>query len=153
MPENPQTPIIMVGPGTGVAPFRAFLQERGVTGRAGPAWLFFGEQHASTDFLYAGELEAALQSGNLTKLSTAFSRDQPDKIYVQHRMLEAGAELFDWLGRGAYFYVCGDAAHMAKDVDAAMHKIVEQHGRLSPDAAKNYVDEMKKEKRYRKDVY
>ena len=153
MPEDPEAPIIMVGPGTGVAPFRAFLQDRKATGAGGPAWLFFGEQHAKTDFLYDWEWNAALQAGGLTKLTTAFSRDQAEKIYVQHRMIEHGAELFDWLQRGAYFYVCGDAARMAKDVDAALHRIVEQHGGKSAEQAKEYVDSMKNMKRYRKDVY
>ena len=153
MPENPEAPVIMVGPGTGVAPFRAFVQERQAAGAGGPAWLFFGEQHAATEFLYGEEWDAALRAGNLTKLTTAFSRDQAQKIYVQHRMLEAGAELFDWLERGAYFYVCGDAANMAKDVDAALHRIVEQHGGRSAEQAKDYVDLMKTGKRYRKDVY
>lgn len=153
VPENPETPIIMVGPGTGIAPFRAFLQERKATGAGGPAWLFFGEQHASTDFLYAEEWDDALKAGHLTKLSTAFSRDQAEKIYVQHRMLEQGAELFKWIERGAHFYVCGDAARMAKDVDAALHRIVEEHAGFSVDRARQYVDSMKAEKRYRKDVY
>lgn len=153
MPENPETPLIMVGPGTGVAPFRAFLQERQASGSCGPAWLFFGEQHAATDFLYAEEWAAAIEAGHLTRLTTAFSRDQAEKIYVQHRMLEAGAELFDWLQRGAYFYVCGDAARMAKDVEAALHRIVADHGRMSDEQAKDYVDSMKTQKRYRKDIY
>ena len=153
LPEDPSAPVIMVGPGTGVAPFRAFVQERQATGAVGPMWLFFGEQHAATDFLYGEEWTAALGAGHLTKLATAFSRDQADKIYVQHRMLEEGAELFDWLQRGAYFYVCGDAARMAKDVDAALHRIVEQNGRMSAEQAKDYVDAMKAGKRYRKDVY
>lgn len=153
MPEDPETPIIMVGPGTGVAPFRAFIQDRQATGAGGPAWLFFGEQHAKTDFLYEWEWNAAIQAGSLTKLTAAFSRDQAEKVYVQHRMLEHGAELFDWLQRGAYFYVCGDAARMAKDVDAALHRIVEQHGGKSAEQAKDYVDSMKNMKRYRKDVY
>ncbi|MFZ4773769.1 MAG: sulfite reductase subunit alpha [Terrimicrobiaceae bacterium] len=153
MPESPETPLIMVGPGTGVAPFRAFIQERRAIEAGGAAWLIFGEQHADTDFLYADEMRNALKDGVLTKLSTAFSRDQAEKIYVQHRMLEAGSEMFDWLERGAYFYVCGDAERMAKDVDAALHKIVEQHGGMSAEKAKEYVDSMKKEKRYRKDVY
>jgi sulfite reductase (NADPH) flavoprotein alpha-component len=153
LPEDPQAPVIMVGPGTGVAPFRAFVRDRQATGACGPMWLFFGEQHAATDFLYGAEWTAALGSGHLTKLATAFSRDQAEKIYVQHRMLEHGAELFDWLQRGAYFYVCGDAARMAKDVDAALHRIVEQHGSMPAEQAKEYVDSMKNVKRYRKDVY
>ncbi len=153
MPDDPAAPVIMVGPGTGVAPFRAFLQERRASGHTGPAWLIFGEQHAATDFLYRDELEAALCDGTLTRLTTAFSRDQPHKIYVQHRMLEEGAELFAWLQQGAYFYVCGDAARMARDVDAALRALVGTHGGLAPDRAGEYVEAMKKSKRYRKDVY
>jgi sulfite reductase (NADPH) flavoprotein alpha-component len=153
VPENPDAPVIMVGPGTGIAPFRAFLQERQATGAKGPNWVFFGEQKSSTDYLYQDEFEAAVSSGILTKFTTAFSRDQAEKIYVQHRMLEHGAELFDWLQKGGYFYVCGDAKNMAKDVDAALHTIAEQHGNMTPELAKEYVDGLKKEKRYRKDVY
>ena len=153
VPENPDAPVIMVGPGTGIAPFRAFLQERKATGAKGPNWVFFGEQKSSTDYLYEDEFEAAQASGVLTKLTTAFSRDQPEKIYVQHRMLEHGAELYDWLQKGGYFYVCGDAKNMAKDVDAALHTVAERHGGMTPDQAKEYVDALKKEKRYRKDVY
>jgi len=153
MPENPETPLIMVGPGTGIAPFRAFLQERQATGAAGFSWLIFGEQHAATDFLYRDELEAARAGGSLTKLTTAFSRDQDHKIYVQHRMEEEGAELFAQLERGACFYVCGDAARMARDVDAALHRVIEVHGGRTPDQANDYVDALKKDKRYRKDVY
>lgn len=153
MPEDPHAPIIMVGPGTGIAPFRAFLQERMAIGAKGPSWLFFGEQHVATDFLYREELEKAVAVGNLTRLTTAFSRDQENKIYVQHRMMEHGAELYSWLEKGAYFYVCGDAKNMAKDVDAALHEVVEKFGGKSPDQSKEYVDVMKKEKRYRKDVY
>ena len=145
--------MIMVGPGTGVAPFRAFLQERKATGATGRNWLFFGDQRAATDFLYREELEAALADGSLHRLDTAFSRDQEHKIYVQHRMHEKGAELFDWLENGAYFYVCGDAKRMAKDVDAALHEIIEKHGGKSAEQAKEYVEALKKEKRYRKDVY
>lgn len=153
LPEDPALPIIMVGPGTGIAPFRAFLQERAAVGTSGPAWLIFGEQHAATDFLYREELEAALAGGTLTKLTTAFSRDQDRKIYVQHRMEEEGAEIYAWLEKGAFFYVCGDAAHMARDVDTALHRLVETHGGKSAEEARTYIDEMKKSKRYRKDVY
>jgi sulfite reductase (NADPH) flavoprotein alpha-component len=153
MPEDPAAPVIMVGPGTGVAPFRAFLQERRAAGHTGPAWLIFGEQHAATDFLYRDEIEAALAEGVLTRLTTAFSRDQPHKIYVQHRMREEGADLFGWLEKGAYFYVCGDAARMARDVDAALRELVATHGGLAPERAEEYVEAMKKSKRYRKDVY
>jgi len=153
MPENPDTAMIMVGPGTGIAPFRAFLQERHATGAKGHNWVFFGDQQAATDFLYRDEFESAQASGLLHKFHTAFSRDQAHKIYVQHRMLENGRELFDWLENGAYFYVCGDAKRMAKDVDSALHTIVETHGGKSPEAAREYIDALKKEKRYRKDVY
>lgn len=153
MPENPETPVIMVGPGTGIAPFRAFLQERKATGADGFSWLFFGEQHAATDFLYHDEFEAALADGSLTRLTTAFSRDQGHKIYVQHRIEESGAELFSWLQKGACFYVCGDAKNMARDVDTALHRVIEIHGGMSEEHAKEYVDAMKREKRYRKDVY
>lgn len=143
----------MVGPGTGIAPFRAFLQDRTASGATGANWLFFGDRHASTDFLYRDEFETALAEGRLARLTTAFSRDQDRKIYVQHRMEEHGAELFQWLEDGAYFYVCGDAKNMAKDVDAALHSLVEVHGKLSTEEAKEYVDALKKAKRYRKDVY
>jgi sulfite reductase (NADPH) flavoprotein alpha-component len=153
VPEDGNAPVIMVGPGTGIAPFRAFLQERAATGATGQNWLFFGDQKASTDFLYEAEFEAAQKSGILHRFSTAFSRDQAQKIYVQHRMLENGKELFEWLEKGAYFYVCGDAKNMAKDVDAALHTVVEQHGGKTAEQAKEYVDALKKDKRYRKDVY
>ncbi len=153
VPENPDAKVIMVGPGTGIAPFRAFLQERQATGAKGENWLFFGDQREATDFLYRDELESAAGAGILHKLTTAFSRDQAEKIYVQHRMIEHGAELFQWLESGAYFYVCGDAKNMAKDVDAALHRIVENHGGLTAEQAKDYIDALKKEKRYRKDVY
>ncbi len=153
VPEDLNTPVIMVGPGTGIAPFMAFLQERKVSGATGKNWLFFGDQKSETDFLYREELEAWQQEGVLHKLSTAFSRDQAEKIYVQHRMLEAAEELFGWLEQGAFFYICGDASRMAKDVDAALHKLVETAGGKSPEEAAAYVEELKKSKRYRKDVY
>ena len=153
IPENPDTPTIMVGPGTGIAPFRAFLQERKALGAKGKNWLFFGEQQAASDYFYREEFEGWQSEGVLTKFVTAFSRDQAHKIYVQHRMLESAAELFDWLENGAIFYVCGDAARMAKDVDTALHQIVEQVGSKSTEQAKEYVDALKKQKRYRKDVY
>ena len=153
LPENPDVPVIMVGPGTGIAPFRAFLQERRAVGAKGANWLFFGDQKAATDFLYRDEFESAVQEGLLTRFSTAFSRDQEHKIYVQHRMLEHGAELYEWLQKGAFFYVCGDAKRMAKDVDEALHAIIEKHGGKSAEQAKDYMDALKKEKRYRKDIY
>jgi sulfite reductase (NADPH) flavoprotein alpha-component len=153
LPENPDTATIMVGPGTGIAPFRAFLQERQVIGAKGKNWLFFGEQKAASDFLYKDDFESWQAEGLLTKFMTAFSRDQAHKIYVQHRMLENAAELFDWLENGAIFYVCGDASRMAKDVDTALHEIVQKAGCKTAEQAKEYVDVLKKEKRYRKDVY
>ena len=153
VPEDPATHVIMVGPGTGIAPFMAFLQERKATAATGKNWLFFGDQKAATDFLYREELEAWQKQGVLHKLSTAFSRDQAEKIYVQHRMLEAAEELYAWLEQGAYFYICGDASRMAKDVDTALHKVVETAGGKSPEEAAAYVEELKKSKRYRKDVY
>ena len=152
-PKDPNTPMIMVGPGTGVAPFRAFLQEREMTGASGRNWLFFGEQKAATDFYYRDELEHWQKSGILTRLDTAFSRDQADKIYVQNRMLKQGAELWRWLQDGAYFYICGDGERMAKDVDAALKRLVADHGGMTADQASSYVAAMSADKRYRKDVY
>ena len=147
--------MIMVGPGTGVAPFRAFLQHRAIHGHTGRNWLLFGDQHEKTDFLYGEEFLAAQQSRILHKLSTAFSRDQADKIYVQHRMEEEGAELWRWLDEGAFFYVCGDAKRMAKDVHASLVTIVAKHGGKTLDQADEWVSEtlMKNENRYRKDIY
>jgi sulfite reductase (NADPH) flavoprotein alpha-component len=153
LPANGDTPVIMIGPGTGVAPFRAFLHERRVVAAKGRNWLFFGEQRAANDFYYRDELEKMFTDGHLTKLSTAFSRDQAEKIYVQNRMLENAAEIWSWLEAGAHLYVCGDASRMAKDVDATLHKIVETAGGRSADDAKNYVARLKTEKRYQRDVY
>ena len=151
-PEE-DTPVIFCGPGTGIAPFRAFLQERRVTGARGKAWLFFGEISARTDYFYADEWQAHLADGSLTKLTTAFSRDQERKIYVQHRMEEEAAELWAWLEAGAIFYVCGDAARMANDVDRALHRVAETAGGLSPEAAAAWVAALREQKRYRRDVY
>jgi sulfite reductase (NADPH) flavoprotein alpha-component len=153
LPASGDTPIIMVGPGTGIAPFRAFLHDRKAKGAKGRNWLFFGDQKASTDFLYREELDVMLAEGHLTRLSTAFSRDQTEKIYVQHRMLEAAGELWAWLEDGAHFYVCGDASRMAKDVDAALHKVIETAGGRSADEAAEYVSQLKSAKRYQRDVY
>ncbi|HRJ70810.1 MAG TPA: sulfite reductase subunit alpha [Terrimicrobiaceae bacterium] len=153
VPEDPSTAMIMVGPGTGIAPFRAMLQERAATGASGKNWLFFGEQQAKSDFFYKDEFEGYQTQGVLSKFTTAFSRDQAEKIYVQHRMLEHAKEFYDYLESGAIFYVCGDASRMAKDVDTAMHQIVEQVGGKTADQAKEYIDALKKDKRYRKDVY
>ena len=153
VPPSGETPMIMVGPGTGVAPFRAFLHERRATGAKGRNWLFFGDQRAATDFYYREELKPMLAEGHLTKLSTAFSRDQAEKIYVQNRMLEHSADLWRWLEDGAHFYVCGDASRMAKDVDAALHRVIETAGGLSKEAAEAYVQKLKTDKRYQRDVY
>jgi len=154
LPEDANTPIIMVGPGTGVAPFRAYLQHRKATGAGGKNWLFFGEQRRGSDFLYEEEFTAFQAAGLLTRFDTAFSRDQAHKVYVQNRMLENAAELWKWIDAdGAHFYVCGDAARMAKDVDAALLKIVETEGGKTPDEAAAYVEELKKVKRYKRDVY
>ena len=152
LPEDDGMPVIMVGPGTGVAPFRAFLEEREARGACGRNWLFFGEQREECDFYYREQLQAWQASGHL-RLDTAFSRDQAQKIYVQQRMLEQGAQLWQWLEEGAYFYVCGDAERMAKDVDAALRQVVAEHGGMSTEAAAAYVAELGKAKRYRRDVY
>jgi len=153
VPEDNNRPMIMVGPGTGIAPFRAFLQERQHRNAAGKNWLFFGDRNAATDFIYREELESFQQSGLLTRLDVAFSRDQDAKIYVQDRMLEQGAELFSWLDQGGYFFVCGDAYRMAKDVDQALHDVIAKHGKFSEQQAIDYVNQLKKEKRYVRDVY
>jgi sulfite reductase (NADPH) flavoprotein alpha-component len=152
-PHSAGTPMIMVGPGTGIAPFRGFLHERRARGDKGRNWLFFGEQHAATDFYYRDELEAMRDSGVLTRLDLAFSRDQADKIYVQDRMREQGAQLWAWLEDGAHFYVCGDANRMARDVDAALKEVVATHGGMSDEKAAEYVSRLAREKRYARDVY
>ncbi|MFY1030149.1 molybdopterin-dependent oxidoreductase [Pseudomonas asiatica] len=152
LPEDDSVPVIMVGPGTGIAPFRAFLEEREARGAKGANWLFFGEQYAATDFYYQEQLQAWQAAGHL-RLDTAFSRDQAEKVYVQQRMLEHGAQLWQWLEAGAYFYVCGDAQRMAKDVDAALRVIVAEHGGMDAAAAAAYVEDLSKAKRYRRDVY
>jgi len=154
LPENPDTPIIMVGPGTGVAPFRAYLQERKAIGAKGKNWLFFGSQHEKCDFAYREEFEAFKKEGILTRLDCAWSRDQPEKVYVQHRLLKNAAEIWKWLdAEGAHFFVCGDARRMAKDVDAALRKIVQEQGGKGNDQANEYVEKLKSEKRYKRDVY
>ena len=153
LPENPDTPVIMVGPGTGIAPFRAFIEERKATGAKGQNWLFFGDQHFNTDFLYQLEWQDYLKDGILTRLNTAFSRDQKHKIYVQDRMNESAAELFAWLEDGAHFYVCGDASRMAKDVHDMLISIVETQGSRSREDAEAYVKQLQRDKRYQRDVY
>lgn len=153
LPSNPSTPLIMVGPGTGIAPFRGFLQERAATGASGKNWLFFGERTSTHEYLYRTELETWFSSGILNRLSIAFSRDQVEKIYVQDRMIEHGAELFCWLEEGAALYVCGDASRMAKDVDTALHKIIADHSGKGPAFATEYVKRMRTDRRYLRDVY
>lgn len=153
LPEDGNKPVIMVGPGTGVAPFRGFLQHRQELGHEGRNWLFFGEQHKRTDFLYQIEWQRYLRDGVLDKLTVAFSRDQAEKIYVQHRLLEQGAEVYQWLQEGAHFYVCGDGQGMAEDVHQALVDIVIEHGGLTPEAANEYLDTLRQERRYQKDVY
>jgi sulfite reductase (NADPH) flavoprotein alpha-component len=152
-PEDGDRDCIMVGPGTGIAPFRAFLQDRVATGAKGRNWLFFGDQKQATDFLYEEEWARYRAKGQLTRLDTAFSRDQPVKIYVQDRMRANAAELWRWIDGGAYFYVCGDAKRMAKDVDTTLHDIVAEQGGKTVEQAAEYVKQMKKDKRYQRDVY
>ena len=153
IPKNGDTSMIMVGPGTGIAPFRAFLEERLATAAKGKNWLFFGDQKKEFDYLYREELEGFRQDGLLSRFDTAFSRDQAEKVYVQDRMAENAAELWQWLEEGAHFYVCGDAKRMAKDVDDALHKIIESEGGKSTAEAEEYVKQLKADKRYQRDVY
>ncbi len=152
-PSDGDVPMIMIGPGTGVAPFRAFLQERRALGHQGRNWLFFGEQHAASDFYYQDELQGMQRDGMLTHLSLAFSRDQPQKVYVQDRIREQGAELWRWLQDGAKLYICGDASHMAKDVDQALRQVAQTHGGLGVEAAVDYWRQLSEQKRYLRDVY
>ncbi len=153
VPEDDNLPIIMVGPGTGIAPFRAFLQERQFRKAGGKNWLLFGDRNKATDYIYQDEIEAMQSSGLISRLDLAFSRDQEEKIYVQDKMRENGAEMFSWLEDGGSFYVCGDANYMAKDVDKALHELIEKHGNKSTEQAIEYINKMKKEKRYVRDVY
>jgi sulfite reductase (NADPH) flavoprotein alpha-component len=153
LPENPSTPIIMVGPGTGVAPFRAFLQERDAMGAKGKNWLFFGHQRSAYDFFYEDELNAMKARGVLTRLSLAWSRDGGQKFYVQDRMRETGRDIWMWLQEGAHFYICGDAKRMAKDVERALADIASAHGGLSPGDAVAFISGLKKAKRFQADVY
>jgi len=153
LPKNPDTPIIMVGPGTGVAPFRSFMQEREETGAKGKSWLFFGDQHFVTDFLYQTEWQKWLKDGVLTKMDVAFSRDTDEKVYVQHRMLEHSKELFEWLQEGATVYICGDEKNMAHDVHNTLIEIIEKEGGMSREKAEDYLAGMQQQKRYQRDVY
>jgi len=153
LPQNQEAPVIMVGPGTGIAPFRAFIEERQATGAPGKNWLFFGDRSQKTDYLYGDEWETYRKGGILNELDLAWSRDQSEKVYVQHKMLEKGAELWKWLQSGAVFYVCGDASRMAKDVDQALRTIAQQHGSMNEEEATIWIKALHKEKRYLKDVY
>lgn len=153
LPSNPETPIIMVGPGTGVAPFRSFMQEREEVGAEGKSWMFFGDQHFVTDFLYQTEWQQWLKDGVLTKMDVAFSRDTAEKVYVQHRMKEHSKELFEWLEEGAVVYICGDEKHMAHDVHNTLIDIIEQEGNVSREQAEQYLADMQQQKRYQRDVY
>ncbi len=153
LPADSNTPVIMIGPGTGVAPFRAFMQEREATEANGDNWLFFGDQTFTQDFLYQVEWQSYLKSGLLTKIDLAFSRDQAEKIYVQDRLKENASELFAWLERGAHIYVCGDMSRMAKDVEAALLDIIATQGQLSQEQASAYLKDLRNAKRYQKDVY
>lgn len=153
LPEDSSAPVIMIGPGTGIAPFRSFLEERAALGHTGENWLFFGEQREQLDFLYKEQLQAMHRAGVLRHLDTAFSRDQAKKIYVQDRMQEKAAELYAWLERGAFFYVCGDATRMAKDVETALLDVIAKGSNGTLDHAAEYLANMKKQKRYQRDVY
>jgi len=153
MPEDTNAPVIMIGPGTGLAPFRAFMEHRQVHGEKGPMWLFFGEQRAALDYLYKDQMMKLKDDGVLTRLDTAFSRDQAKKVYVQDRMQERAVDLYDWLERGAYFYVCGDASRMAKDVETALLDVIAKGSNCTLERANEYLANMKKQKRYQRDVY
>ena len=153
IPADPNTPIIMIGPGTGIAPFRAFMQKRDAQDAKGDNWLFFGNPNFTQDFLYQTEWQGYKKSGLLNRVSLAWSRDQEEKIYVQHRLLEEGEEVYAWLERGAHVYVCGDATHMAKDVENTLLTIYQTHGKLSEADAKKALLALRKAKRYQKDVY
>jgi sulfite reductase (NADPH) flavoprotein alpha-component len=153
LPSDPSVPVIMVGPGTGIAPFRAFLQERKATRAQGRNWLFFGHQRSNCDFFYEDELAAMKSAGVLTRLTLAWSRDGDQKIYVQDRMREVGRDLWAWLASGAHFYVCGDGKRMAKDVERALVDVVAAHGARTTDEAITFVGELKKRGRYQQDVY
>jgi sulfite reductase (NADPH) flavoprotein alpha-component len=153
LPADPATPVIMVGPGTGIAPFRAFLQHRHATQARGASWLFFGDQHEATDFLFRAEIAAWQEAGTLSRLSLAWSRDQAKKVYVQDRMREHAADLWRWLQDGAHFYVCGDALRMAKDVDAALRDIAREQGGMNADGARDWIVALARQGRYQRDVY
>jgi sulfite reductase (NADPH) flavoprotein alpha-component len=153
LPANPDTPIIMIGPGTGVAPYRSFLAEREETGAGGKTWLFYGDQHFLADFMYQIDWQRWLNDGVLTRMDVAFSRDTDKKVYVQHRMMEKSRDLFQWLEEGACVYVCGDEKNMAHDVHNTLLTILEREGSMSPEEASAYLTELQQQKRYQRDVY
>jgi sulfite reductase (NADPH) flavoprotein alpha-component len=153
MPSDPDTPIVMIGPGTGVAPFRAFLEEREETGARGRTWLFFGDRRFRTDFLYQTDWQRWLKEGVLTRMDVAFSRDTAEKVYVQHRMLEKSRDLYAWLMDGAAVYVCGDEKHMAHDVHRALAEVLAKEGGMSREDAEAYLENMQQQGRYQRDVY
>jgi sulfite reductase (NADPH) flavoprotein alpha-component len=153
LPVSQDKDIIMVGPGTGIAPFRSFIQELAVNEATGRSWLFFGDQHLASDFLYQNELEKYQKDGVLTRLEAVFSRDTTQKVYVQHKILENSKELFEWLENGAYFYVCGDKQYMAKDVHNTLINVIEKEGMMTREAAEAYLNDMQKQRRYQRDVY
>lgn len=153
LPQDPDAPIIMVGPGTGIAPFRSFMQEREEMGANGKSWLFFGDQHFVTDFLYQTEWQKWLKDGVLTKMDVAFSRDTEEKVYVQHQMKKQSKELFEWLEQGAYVYICGDEKHMAHDVHNTLLSIIQEEGAMSKEKAESYLANLQEQKRYQRDVY
>ena len=153
LPENEETPVILVGAGTGVAPYRAFLQHREASNQKGNTWLFFGERRFHSDFLYQLEWQKLLKDGYLEKIDVAFSRDQSEKVYVQHRLLENQREIFDWLKKGANIYLCGDMKQMARDVQKTLLRIFETEGGMSEEKALEYMKTLKKEKRFQTDVY
>jgi sulfite reductase (NADPH) flavoprotein alpha-component len=154
LPEDGNTPIIMVGPGTGIAPFRAFLQERKATGAKGKNWLFFGSQHQHCNYFYREEIDNYQREKFLTRCDCAWSRDSAEKSYVQHKMLNGADEIWKWMdGEGAHFFVCGDARRMAKDVDAALRKIIQDKGGKTEEQTNEYVEKLKADKRYKRDVY
>ena len=153
LPQDPDAPIIMVGPGTGIAPFRSFMQEREELGANGKSWLFFGDQHFVTDFLYQTEWQKWLKDGVLTKMDVAFSRDTEEKVYVQHQMKKQSKELYEWLEQGAYVYICGDEKHMAHDVHNTLLSIIQEEGAMSKEKAESYLANLQQQKRYQRDVY
>ena len=153
LPANPETPVIMIGPGTGIAPFRAFMQQRAADEAPGKNWLFFGNPHFTEDFLYQVEWQRYVKEGVLTRIDLAWSRDQKEKVYVQDKLREQGAELWRWINDGAHIYVCGDANRMAKDVEQALLEVIAEFGGMDAETADEFLSELRVERRYQRDVY